>query len=325
MKKNIIQLCTLGAMLLITSCSKAEPEIITEDPTYKIDPKEVYVDTPAKFVYNTDNILRNESERIVSLNVNLVDGTPVLETTTIPLTFRLRRPLAEDLTITLEEDRSLLAKYVGDQTDVLPLPEGTLSGLTATIPAGSLTYTTNISVTNANLLTDTKGYLTAFRFVVPEGANMSEDAKVMYVRVTVREPEVVLVDGVDSSWRELTNTTDYRISPMAIPFDPKWTTNSRTILYIRKATLSSPSISGLAIYTRSTASNKTIKSLRMRAYAYDVAEAKDYGVLNVPESKEVIYIKFAQPITVRTLELSNFVAFAGTSVEIHDIKVYSKQ
>lgn len=322
MKKNIIQLCTLGAMLLVASCSKAEPEIITEDPTYKIDPKEVYVDTPAKFLYNTDNILRNESDRIIALEVKVIDGVAEINTETIPLTFRLRRPLTKDLVITLEQDNSLLSRYAGDRTNVQEFPEGTFEGLSVTIPAGTLTHTANIQIKNVNQLTNTNGYLTAFRFVVPTDVNMAEEAKVMYVRANVTEPEILAPREMPQDWTEV-DVNRYYFSPAKSTFYNSWTSyrNTSRITIVKNAT--NPAIAGLAI--RMNSIQRRLKTVQIRAYDQTPSDGETFDLITLSEPRDVVYIRFVTPLTHGRIDITGLTAFAGTSVEIHDIKVYSKQ
>ncbi len=320
MKKNIIQLCTLGAMLLVASCSKAEPEIITEDPTYKIDPKEVYVDTPAKFLYNTDNILRNESDRIIALEVKVIDGVPEINTETIPLTFRLRRPLTKDLVITLEQDNSLLSRYAGDRTNVQEFPEGTFEGLSVTIPAGTLTHTANIQIKNVNQLTDVNDYLTAFRFVVPTDVNMAEEAKVMYVRANVEVPKVLLLDEVHPSWSEI-NTSLYYFS--TTKYGGSWMSyrNTNRITLVRNSM--KPDIAGLSIHMNTLP--RRLKTVQIRAYNQTPSDGETFEVFTLPAPRETVYIRFTTPLTYNRIDVTGLTPFAGSVVEVHDIKIYSKQ
>lgn len=321
MKKNIIQLCTLGAMLLVASCSKAEPEIITEDPTYKIDPKEVYVDTPAKFLYNTDNILRNESDRIIALEVKVIDGVAEINTETIPLTFRLRRPLTKDLVITLEQDNSLLSRYAGDRTNVQEFPEGTFEGLSVTIPAGTLTHTANIQIKNVKQLTNTNGYLTAFRFVVPSDVNMAEEAKVMYVRANVSEPKILALSQMPAEWTAV-DPQRYFFSRTKSTYTGAWSAYRDTYNLVISRAAKNYTVAGLSITTNSPL--RRLKTIKIYAYNQRASDGESFDLITLPTSMETVYIRFTTPLDYDKIEITGLTPFAGTVVDMNDIQLYKK-
>lgn len=320
MKQKVIKLWVLGAVFVAAACSKTEPEVITEDSSYKLDAKEIYVETPAKFVYNTDNILRNESAKTIGLEVKVVDGVPELNTTTIPLTFRLRRALSKELVIKLEKDESLLARYSGDRENVQSFPDGTFSGLTVTIPAGQLTHTANITIVDSKQLTHTGGYLTAFRIDVPAEVSMAEDAKMLFVRANVTEPKVLLLNSIAEGWKEI-DPNRYSLSSKSSYSNswPAYTTSTRISI---TRTSSKPDIAGLVI--RMDVSSRRLRTVQIRAYNNSISDGETFELITLPESRETVYIRFTTPLTYNRIEITGLTAFSGSLVEIHDIKAYSK-
>ena len=97
MNKNVIKVWALGSLLVATACSKSANEVITEDPSYKVEANEVYVDKPAKFVYSTDNFASNISSSEVQLNALVEESSVTLYDAEISFTVKLRRPLAKKL------------------------------------------------------------------------------------------------------------------------------------------------------------------------------------------------------------------------------------
>lgn len=315
MNKNIIKLWLLGAVLAATACSKTEPEVITEDPSYKLDAKEISVETPAKFVYNTDNVLRNESANTVGLDIKVIDGAPEINTTKIPLTFRLRRALSQDLVIQLVKDESLLARYSGDRENVQSFPEGTFSGLTVTIPAGKLTHTADVVINNHEQLTHIGGYLTAFRIDVPSDVSMAEEGKTLFVRANVTTPKILLLDEMPQNWSEV-DRERYYFSTTRFP----WTayTDRATLAVTRSA--QKPSVSGLSI--RMDIPTRTMKTVRIRAYNNSIADGETFEVITLPAPRGTVYIRFTTPLTYSRIEITGINSFMGSSTVIHEVKLY---
>lgn len=322
MKQKVIKLWVLGAVFVAAACSKTEPEVITEDSSYKLDAKEIYVETPAKFVYNTDNILRNESTKTIGLEVKVVDGVPELNTTTIPLTFRLRRALSKELVIKLEKDESLLARYSGDRENVKSFPDGTFSGLTVTIPAGQLTHTANITIVDSKQLTHTGGYLTAFRIDVPAEVSMAEDAKMLFVRANVTEPKVLLLNSIAEGWSEV-ESARYYFSPNKSSYYNNWEVWSKSYRLSAIKTAQNPAIAGLSIHMNTP--SKRLKTVQIRAYNSSISDGETFELLTLSEAREAVYIRFTTPLTYSRIEITGMTPFSGSSIEIHDVKLYRKQ
>lgn len=319
MNKNIIKLWLLGAVLAATACSKTEPEVITEDPSYKLDAKEISVETPAKFVYNTDNVLRNESANTVGLDIKVIDGTPEINTTTIPLTFRLRRALSQDLVIQLVKDESLLARYSGDRENVQSFPEGTFSGLTVTIPAGKLTHTADVVINNHEQLTHTGGYLTAFRIDVPSAVSMAEEGKTLFVRANVTTPKILLLDEMPQNWSEVASER-YSFSPNKNAYYQNWTVYARSYRLSAIKTAQKPAVFGLSV--RMTNPVRRLKTIQVRAYNNSIADGETFDLITLDAPRETVYIRFTTPLTYNRIEITGITPFVGSSVEIHDVKLY---
>lgn len=320
MKQNIIKLWTLGAMFAAVACSKADPEVIIEDPAYQLDPKEIAVSKPEPFVYNESNILRNVSAKDVTFDAILIDGQVTMEETTIPLTFRLRRPLKEALTIKLEKDASLFSKYTGDRTNVQDFPEDTFEGLTITIPAGKVVHEAQLTIKNVERLTNTNGYLVAFRYNVPNSVSLAEEASSLFVRVNVKEPKYLLLDAKEDAWVEMTSDQFSRsITPN---YGGGYVRDTSKLTISKSASASGATIAGISLQVNLP--SYAMKSFRIKVYNETVADGETFDLITLPSPKRDIFIKFTKPLTYNKIELSEFAGFNSRWAEILDIKLYTK-
>lgn len=326
MKKNIIKLWALATILVATSCGN-DTEVITEDPTYTLDPNEVYVDMPEKFVYNTDNILYND-EAATTFAVLLEAGVPTAETTSFPITVRLRRALSTDLTVTFSKDDTLLEKYTGEKEGFLTFPDDAFSGLSITIPAGQTSVTSTVTLSNLTALTDTKGYLSAYTLTTTNSeVKLSSTLKPLYIKATVAEKPkapVVVVDAVDPSWVEIP-MSGLNFSPETSPIQGpegliNWqiraTSDTRDIWAINRSGVAIP-IVAIAVQT---VSNRGIKSVTLYDYYND--EATEIGTLTFTEHKPNLLFKFAEPRTAIAIALGDLEAL-NNRVDIKEIKLYT--
>lgn len=201
MRNKLFAALAIGFVCLASSCKDKAVEVITEDPSYKIDPNAVYVDIPAPFVYNENNIVRYNGATEITLNAKITLGQVVLASNQIALPFKIRRALEREARLELVEDRSLLAKYSGAKDGFLPLPEGALTGLSFTIPANQTTFTSNLTIARPEALTDVAGYLTAFRLTAPDlaGASFAEGSEVIYLKINVSRSNIEAVGQLDQS------------------------------------------------------------------------------------------------------------------------------
>lgn len=322
MKQNIIKLWTLGAMFAAVACSKADPEVIIEDPAYQLDPKEIAVSKPEPFVYNENNILRNVSAKDVTLDAMLLDGQVTMEETTIPLSFRLRRPLTEALTIKLEKDASLFSKYTGDRTNVQDFPEDTFEGLTITIPAGKVVHEAQLTIKNVERLTNTNGYLVAFRYNVPSSVSLAEEASLLFVRVNVKEPKFLLLDAKEESWVDMPSS-DFSVSPLKDASYGSWYVRNTSKLTISKsASAASSTIAGISL--RVNPPSYAMKTLRIKVYNETVGDGETFDLITLPSPDRDIFIKFPKPLTYSKIELTEFSGFTSRWAEILDVKLYTK-
>lgn len=343
MNKNVIKVWALGSLLVATACSKSANEVITEDPSYKIEANEVYVDKPAKFVYSTDNFASNVSSSDIQLNASVEESSATLDDAEISFTVKLRRPLAKKMNLTLVQDNALLNKYTGDKTGIQDLPEGTLAGeLSFSIPAGVTSHTVTLSteklsIKNAAQLTNTKGYIGAYRLSASEGseAKVSASSSAIYVKLVLQTPKIKILDKKDASWTELTYNTNYQIiSDDGVGALSKLADNNEATIEVfeegQGLTISAKSsnpivISGLEIHT---SADSKLNSFSMVSFqdklAYDNYEYEELGVVNFSEEKSTIYVKFVRPVTAYRITLYDFRgAGSDTSIKISEIKVYT--
>lgn len=338
MNKNVIKVWALGSLLVATACSKSANEVITEDPSYKIEANEVYVDKPAKFVYSTDNFASNVSSSTVTLHASINESTATLDASEISFTVKLRRPLAKAMNLTLVQDNALLSKYTGDKTGVQDLPEGTLTGeLSFSIPAGVTSHTVTLnteklSIKNVAQLTNAKGYIGAYRLSASEGseAKVSSVSSAIYVKLTLSIPQMKLLDKKDASWKELSYGKDFSFVNEANNggFDKMADNNEDTFKEILEGEYlaimagsdgTQPTVSGLEIHV---AKGSNLQNLSAVAY-YDDYSDEEIGSITLSESKSVIYVKFLKPIKAYAISLYNMFGAESANVKISEIKVYT--
>ena len=338
MNKNIVKVWALGSLLVATACSKSANEVITEDPSYKIEANEVYVDKPAKFVYSTDNFASNVSSSDVQLNVSVEESSATLDDAEISFTVKLRRPLAKAMNLTLVQDNALLSKYTGNKTGIQDLPEGTLAGeLSFSIPAGVTSHTVTLSteklsIKNVAQLTNAKGYIGAYRLSASEGseAKVSSVSSAIYVKLTLSIPQMKLLDKKDASWKELSYGTDFILTngTNTDGFDKTVDNNENTfreivegeyVAIMEGSNGTPPTVSGLEIHV---ANGSDLQNLSAVAY-YDNYSDEEIGSITLSESKSVIYVKFLKPIKAYAISLYNMFGAESANVKISEIKVYT--
>lgn len=338
MNKNVIKVWALGSLLVATACSKSANEVITEDPSYKIEANEVYVDKPAKFVYSTDNFASNVSSSDVQLNVSVEESSATLDDAEISFTVKLRRPLAKAMNLTLVQDNALLSKYTGNKTGIQDLPEGTLAGeLSFSIPAGVTSHTVTLSteklsIKNVAQLTNAKGYIGAYRLSASEGseAKVSSVSSAIYVKLTLSIPQMKLLDKKDASWKELSYGKDFSFVNEANNggFDKMADNNEDTFKEILEGEYlaimagsdgTQPTVLGLEIHV---AKGSDLQNLSAVAY-YDDYSNEEIGSITLSESKSVIYVKFLKPIKAYAISLYNMFGAESANVKISEIKVYT--
>ena len=336
MNKNIVKVWALGSLLVATACSKSANEVITEDPSYKVEANEVYVDKPVKFVYSTDNFASNISSSEVQLNALVEESSVTLYDAEISFTVKLRRPLAKAMNLTLVQDNALLSKYTGNKTGIQDLPEGTLAGeLSFSIPAGVTSHTVTLSteklsLKNAEKLTNPKGYIGAYRLSASEGseAKVSSVSSAIYVKLTLSIPQMKLLDKKDASWKELSYGKDFSFvaGSNTAGFDNladnkedtfREISVSEYIAIMAGSNGTVPSVSGLEIHV---ANGSDLQALSAIGY-YDNDGEEDLGQIEIEETKSVIYVKFLKPIKAYALSLYRFIG--SSNVKISEIKVYT--
>lgn len=327
MKKNIIKLWALGAVFVAASCTN-ENEVIIEDPSYKIDPNEVYVDMPKKFVYNSDNFLYSE-DATTTFAVLLEDGVPTADVTTFPVTVRLRRALTSDLTVTFTKDDTLLEKYTGEKAGFLTFPDDAFSGLSITIPAGQTAVTSTVTLSNLAALTDTKGYLSAYSLTTANtDVKLSSTLKPLYLKATVAEKPAApftILEAVDPSWKEVP-LSDMIYQPTPSPMEGQegvinWriqaSSDSKDVWAVSKS--GTISIVGMSVHT---VSNRGIKAANL--YEWNGDDAPMFASLEFTEHKPNLYIKFSEPRNAQAILLGDIEALR-TRVDIKSIKLYVKK
>ena len=326
MNKNVIKVWALGSLLVATACSKSANEVITEDPSYKVEANEVYVDKPVKFVYSTDNFASNISSSEVQLNALVEESSVTLYDAEISFTVKLRRPLAKAMNLTLVQDNALLSKYTGNKTGIQDLPEGTLAGeLSFSIPAGVTSHTVTLSteklsLKNAEKLTNPKGYIGAYRLSASEGseAKVSSVSSAIYVKLTLSIPQMKLLDKKDASWKELSYGKDFSFVAGSNTEDTfREISVSEYIAIMAGSNGTVPSVSGLEIHV---ANGSDLQALSAIGY-YDNDGEEDLGQIEIEETKSVIYVKFLKPIKAYALSLYRFIG--SSNVKISEIKVYT--
>ena len=338
MNKNVIKVWALGSLLVATACSKSANEVITEDPSYKIEANEVYVDKPAKFVYSTDNFASNVSSSAVTLHASINESTATLDASEISFTVKLRRPLSKAMNLTLVQDNALLSKYTGNKTGIQDLPEGTLAGeLSFSIPAGVTSHTVTLSteklsIKNAAQLTNAKGYIGAYRLSASEGseAKVSAVSSAIYVKLELAITKVKAIDKKDASWKELSYGTDFILTDGTNTdgFDKMADNKEDTFKEILEGKYLSimsgsngtqPTVSGLEIHV---ANGSDLQNLSAIAY-YDDDSDEEIGSITLSESKSVIYVKFLKPIKAYAISLYNMFGAESANVKISEIKVFT--
>lgn len=338
MNKNIVKVWALGSLLVATACSKSANEVITEDPSYKIGSNEVYVDKPAKFEYSTDNFASNVSSSTVTLHASINESTATLDASEISFTVKLRRPLSKAMNLTLVQDNALLSKYTGNKTGIQDLPEGTLAGeLSFSIPAGVTSHTVTLSteglsIKNAAQLTNSKGYIGAYRLNASEGseAKVSVASSAVYVKLELAITKVKAIDKKDASWKELSYGTDFILTngTSTDGFDKMADNNEKTfkevvegeyVAIMAGSNGTQPSVSGLEIHV---AKESDLQSLFVAAY-YANNTDEDFGQIIVDESKSVVYLKFLKPIKAYALSLYGISGSESVNVKISEIKVFT--
>lgn len=343
MNKNVIKVWALGSLLVATACSKSANEVITEDPSYKIEANEVYVDKPAKFVYSTDNFASNVSSSDVQLNASVEESSATLDDAEISFTVKLRRPLAKEMNLTLVQDNALLSKYTGDKTGIQDLPEGTLAGeLSFSIPAGVTSHTVTLStaklsIKNAEQLTNAKGYIGAYRLSASEDseAKVSASSSAIYVKLVLRTPKIKILDKKDASWTELIYNNDFILDAseddgLSNLNDGDETTFKEVggeayVIISSNSENKTLSISGLEIHTsgNSKLGSFSIVSFKNKL-AYDNYEYEELGIASVSVSKSVVYVRFIKPVQSYALSLYDFNGGGSdSSIKISEIKVYT--
>lgn len=322
----------LGAMCAAVACSKADPEVIIENPAYQIDQNEVYVDMPQKFTYNSDNFLFRDATTAFTYEVLLDKGTPTVEETTFPVTVRLRRALEKDLVVTFTKDDALLAQYTEEKEGLLTFPDEALSGLSFTIPAGATEGTTMITLSKPEGLTDTKGYLSAYALSTDNSElKLSSTLKPLFIKASVAEkPEdpVTLIDAVDPSWVEIP-MSGLDFNPKLSPIEgPSGTVNWRILatdesrdLYIRSKSGEELPIEAISV---TLAEKRGFKELVIYSGAKEDEYLWTIGTLSFTEHKTELLIRITKPRPVEEVVLGDIVPL-NRRVDIKEVKLYYKR
>lgn len=325
MRNKLFAALALGFMCIASSCKDRAVEVITEDSSYKIDPNAVYVDIPAPFIYNENNIVRYNGATEITVNAKITLGQVVLSSNQIALPFKIRRALANDARLELVEDRSLLAKYSGAKDGFLPLPEGVLTGLSFAIPANQTTFTSNLTIARPEALNDTSGYLTAFRLTAPEltGANFAQGSEVIYLKINVSRSNITAVSQLDQSTLmpfssgEITPSTNSAYESYATVstlFDGNksndWyglgmDTSGTGSVWINLDFAIPSEVSAITIHQR--IGFRPVAKLKIKTSA-DGRTWDEQGEVSFTQTSGAIHIQFNAPIEVSKLQLYDFTA-----------------
>lgn len=322
-KKQSAALLILALGLGLQACSKEDVEIVSFNPSYSLDKNAIFVDIPAEYKYNANNIIRNQgsSELTFSARLAAVSGGPTtMVNNQITLNFSLRRPFTQPMEFVLEEDRSLLDNFTGVKEGFEAMPAGIVEPLRFTLPANQSTVSTTITVRNFETLTNKPGYLTAFRIkpVDPQAAiQFSQDQNILYVKVKVSNAGYIgdanngqLVTSKDPSWTAKIPTANFtHTSPStrsrAALFDGNlnnsWFENVQQNLDITLNDVTK--VRGLALYTGSSyITSFPITGVSVFAQEEDSSEWVSQGQFT-PSRVSPFYIQFREAIDAKKIRI----------------------
>lgn len=338
-KKQSATLLILALGLGLQACSKEEVEVVTFNPTYSLDPNAIWVDTPAEYKYNENNIIRynGESELVFSARLAEGGGTPTMVNNQVTLNFALRRAFTQDTDFVLVEDRSLLDNYNGVKEGFAPMPEGVVAPLRFTMPKGQVNTSATISITNLDRFTATPGYLTAFRIRPADekaAIQFSQEKNILIVKVKVANPGFIgdanngqLQSSKDASWTKkaanLFTASSSSTRALNILFDGQnnslWYEGAPHNIDLTLNDVTK--VNGLGFFVSpSYVSSYPIKTVTVKAQEDDSDEWVSQGQFTITNPQE-FYIKFKQAIDAKKIRLE-IAGNSGTYWVLSELELY---
>lgn len=321
-KKQSAALLILALGLGLQACSKEDVEIVSFNPAYSLDKNAIFVDIPAEYKYNANNIIRYQGASELSFTARLaaVSGGPTtIADNQITLNFSLRRPFTQPTEFVLEEDRNLLDSYTGVKEGFEAMPAGVVEPLRFTLPANQSSVSTTISIRNFENLTSMPGYLTAYRIkpADPQTAiEFSQNQNILYVKVKVANAGYIgdasngqQVTAREASWNKLASNLFTSSSNSTKALAPLFDNNRTSVWYengqrnIDLTLNDATNLKGIGFFVASGyAPSYPIKTVTVKAQEDGSTDWVSQGTFTITTPQE-FYIKFRQGIDAKKVRL----------------------
>ena len=316
MKKYIQIACMLLSVAAFTACDDADRGlVVSQDTSYQLDPDYVYVDIPKEFQFDATNVLYLDGKTVLNLNAK-TDGTTttIVEGNEFTFNVRIKKALAQDLTIRLVQDEELLKEYSAGSAIMFPAATVALSDVV--IPAGQTSASVTLTIQNLEQLTDMAGYILPLRLQVGQA---TDDVKVSIQKYSVFVQMAVEYgkDNVDTSSFQEFEGEQFNST---ISFDSNKTSG---LSRLNDGNLTSGTWYGYSQHwlTMTLPEAEVVKGMRfVLNNSYQLGHIKisvdegngyiNYGTFDFNERSN-LYIKFKQPVSVKSIKLEEFLCVGG--------------
>ncbi|MBR8764269.1 hypothetical protein IX335_001497 [Porphyromonas levii] len=325
MKKIYLVVVFLTFVGSFLGCKQPEVEIVEFNDSYTLDKNVISVEMPKKFVYDSSNIVKVEGNIEACLFAEVKDGVSNVDSKTIDIRFRLRKPMDKPVKLRIREDRALLSKYPDPDTieEYQPFPKGSLKEYDIVIPAGKVIHDAQIELDDATKFVDDAGYLTALGVSLVEedlAIALSKNNSVFFVKVEVL-PNLINEDNVHVSDRQLSKnpvrnavySSNFR--PDLVPLLEK--DNYRTVWWVQEGSDSYLEIKfDMTLVTSGkmkcnlNSKSKTIKKVKIEVSNDGGVTFVEQGYLEVPKAGWYTYFVFDTPQEINAIRFSEFETYS---------------
>lgn len=199
MKKIIYLFTIIISVISLHSCSDDTIEIVSQDTSYQLDAKYVFVDIPDAFKYDPSNIIYLPGQAVITLNgLNNTEHTSITGDKELKIKIKIKKPLTEDLSIRIGKDDTLLEEYNGDISSYKAYPDNTYSLSSTVLPAGETETIITLTLDNIDSFNESPGYILPLRLQLEkekDGIKVSVNKYSLYVKLNL----VIQRDNIDSS------------------------------------------------------------------------------------------------------------------------------
>lgn len=317
---NILRTLSFSSLvLMISACARPSVEFVETDPSYTLDKNYISVEMPKPSTYNPHNIVMVNGDIEATLVANVEDGVGSMEDTKVPVSFRLRRALKEDLTLIIKENRELLSNYTGEQLGYHPFPEGVLKEFKVVVPAGKTHFEATFELSNVSKFNEAPGYLTAFQISTAEGVTdveVSPKNSTLFLKVNISslipgqnttlsprniDDEPIEITSITSNFRNdmVNGLKDGRL------WGSQWWVQAHSDTYL-ELKFDKNFIKGLGFVCYPGYKGKSIKSVKIEVSEDGGASYVYQGTVQVPDARSKIYILFNHPVAIDAIRISDF-------------------